>query len=678
MLGGIPPPLPLENPGVEPVEYTLEVTAVVALGVAAVTACCAGAVVTRLLRVGSSTDLIARLGLWMATGLCVVPLLLEFSPIAFTPLVVRLVCAALIAGSLATTRWSRLLRSAKRRPVQWYAVAIVLLALVAGLAIAQMGGAAVAPGVDSVHHLMLARLIVAHGGVPPDLEPFIAGGRLAYHWGAHANVAFVALLLGSKDPFSVSALMVAYAALLRIICCLTLYAAARSLFADRTAGVIAAAVAAGFSALPAALVTQGRFTQLAGVAVLPALIALRPVGLRDANRSVLSAIVVAGMFLLQARLAIFGVAWIVAVGLFAARRWRVALVNAGITLSLSALLVLPWGVRLAREPLARSMVRGDAFAQSENRWTQRHIPAQLAWLPNNGLLLSAATAGLSGVAGLGASGGERLFSAVWLCLTIVAVAEGERRRKERKGRSARRQAARAGSDRRNGGRVVAWRPFALVAVWIALSVAALLARSPAVDATNVVPYAAAVLTAFIPMILMASGIASAAARALLPAYRTLFALVIIAASVLTGVEARGRTVVHSPVPEADAQAMHWIRANVPLNARFAVMARPFFGIYVGEDAGYFIQVLTDRRSLLPPMIYGWVSPVAQVAKTNELLRLWTTVHPDASVPKLAAAGVTHAYIGSTAQPQTRDIMRNCSQFKLIYDRNDVLIAEMKR
>ena len=122
--------------------------------------------------------------------------------------------------------------------------------------------------------------------------------------------------------------------------------------------------------------------------------------------------------------------------------------------------------------------------------------------------------------------------------------------------------------------------------------------------------------------------------------------------------------------------MKWISENIPPRADFAIMVKPFHGIYVGTDAGYWIQVLTDRRSFLPPMIYGWVSPVPRVEATNRLLHTWSTIHPDTSVTSLLQAGVTHAYIGSTADPQSRRIMRESRRFDIIYARDGVLIARL--
>ena len=507
----------------------------------------AGDLLLRLLRVPVSPDPVARVGIATAIGLSVIALLIEFSTwIRWTPASVRMFVFCLAIAWLALTRRLPRIRIARAKPCRWYLLPVLLLVLVASLAILQVRGVAVAPGVDSAHHLMLTRLIVDHGRLPASLDPYIPEGRLAYRWGIHANVAFSSLLLGQLGPFEVSRMIVLYAALLRIVGTLSMYAAARSLFADRLAGLIAGAVTAGFSALPAALVNQGRFTHLAGVAVLAALIAVPFRARRVPSQATVVAILLAGLFLIHVRVAVFGCLWVAAVTGFSIRSRREAAVWGTISVIVAALLILPQVMRLTADPLVHSMVEGSGYAQDQNRWTQRYVPAKMAWLPHNGLLLSGATAGLTGIAGLGVSAAGRLLSVVWTFVVgFVSIRLMVLRRRKR---PPARRGSRRKSSIRSPIRTGPWRSVALLAVWVAASLFVLFFRAFGIDLTNVVPFAAALLTAFIPVILLLSGIAGRVFAVLAPESRGMIAMILLASCAGFGIAQRKDYQVQSPFP----------------------------------------------------------------------------------------------------------------------------------
>jgi hypothetical protein len=622
----------------------------------------------------SMADWLSANAVAASLSVSLVPVIVLWLPfVHWTSLTVRIGAAALVAawGILQVRR--KKIRTSSRRSVRQPLLWAVLIVVIA-ISSCQVSKSDVPPGIDSVHHIMLTRLIADRGEIPWRLDPYIQEGRLVYHWGAHAGVAMLALLSGWSSAFDVASLLAAYGALLTILCSLGMYVAGRTLFGDARAGVIAAALTSGVSALPAALVQQGRFTQLAGVAILPSLLAF---GARDRNTLTASlgrGVLIAGLFMVQVRVAIFAVTWIAVDALFHLRQPRNLIRKSVAPLLIAFLLVAPWVARLIREPLAQSMFRGESFAQHENSWTQRFVPEPMIWLPNNGLLLSAATGGLTGIAGLGVSGEVRFASAVWLLTVLSAALIYARGRRNRPNRASRRRASR---ERRIPIRNPPWRTFGRLFAWIVLSATVLLVHAREFDLTNIVPYAAGALTMFVPVILVASGLIAWVARILLPKSRSIIVVLVVLSCALSAAALASRRAARSPVPSADAAAIRWLTENVAPNARFIGMCHPFNGIFVGEDAGYWIQVLSDRRSLPPPMIYGWVSPPAQVARTNSLLQMWTTTPPESSVPQLMREGITHAFIGSAAHPETRAIMRNSRRFRIIYDRNDVLIAQLQ-
>jgi hypothetical protein len=61
--------------------------------------------------------------------------------------------------------------------------------------------------------------------------------------------------------------------------------------------------------------------------------------------------------------------------------------------------------------------------------------------------------------------------------------------------------------------------------------------------------------------------------------------------------------------QADRQAIAWIDQNLPPGEQFLI--NPFlwgYGLYAGQDGGYWITPLSGRRTLPPPVLYGLGNP----------------------------------------------------------------------
>lgn len=72
---------------------------------------------------------------------------------------------------------------------------------------------------------------------------------------------------------------------------------------------------------------------------------------------------------------------------------------------------------------------------------------------------------------------------------------------------------------------------------------------------------------------------------------------------------------HIYLRPSDLLVMNWIENNLPTDALFVVNALQFDwspGWMIGSDAGYWIPLLSNRGSVMLPMVYfmEWVNPVA--------------------------------------------------------------------
>ncbi len=119
--------------------------------------------------------------------------------------------------------------------------------------------------VDSVHHSAIVRLILAQGGLPESYRPFADVDQVYYHLGYHVAVAILTRISG----LSVEQTMLWFGQALQVVVCVGIYFVAVRWTGRRSAGLLAMIVPGTLSLMPAYYVTWGRYTQLAGLAVLP-------------------------------------------------------------------------------------------------------------------------------------------------------------------------------------------------------------------------------------------------------------------------------------------------------------------------------------------------------------------------------------------------------------------------
>jgi hypothetical protein len=125
-------------------------------------------------------------------------------------------------------------------------------------------------GADTYHHTLIAQLLVERGGLPDSYTPYAPIQSFAYHFGFHSLVAWlhwwtgadVGALTGLTGHLvnAAVALSVAFFVLRRV--------------GDGLAAALAAWLVAFLCVFPAYLVNWGRFTQAAGLVLLPVAAAL--------------------------------------------------------------------------------------------------------------------------------------------------------------------------------------------------------------------------------------------------------------------------------------------------------------------------------------------------------------------------------------------------------------------
>lgn len=146
---------------------------------------------------------------------------------------------------------------------------ISIFLLTASVRLAMVRDLAAPAWVDSVHHALIIRQILELGMLPQNYLPAMESQYATYHSGFHAANAFFLWL--SSMPLPAGFLL--FSQVLNALCIFPVYLFTTTFTRSRLAGVLAALIAGSFTPMPAYYASWGRFTQLAGLLILPVCLA---------------------------------------------------------------------------------------------------------------------------------------------------------------------------------------------------------------------------------------------------------------------------------------------------------------------------------------------------------------------------------------------------------------------
>lgn len=473
------------------------------------------------------------------------------------------------------------------------ATAIALVALFASRAL-PVGSLALPLWGDAVHHSALAQLIVDQGGYFSSWQPYADAQSFTYHPGFHT---FLAGLYSLTDLDTGRGAIFA-GQIMNMLAVVAVAPLASRLSGNRWAGLVAVAVAGFLLEVPQAYTNWSRWTQLAGQMILPAAMLAVWHFLQRPNLRIgaLAALLAVGLALTHYRIillwAIF--AAIVWIGLALQRRDQSILRNTAALIALAcsvALLFAPWALRTWRSELARSFT------------------AKLA---------TPATAVPDAVRSYNdATGGPTAYIPLPFWLLAAGAAA---------------YSARAG--RRSGLLVAGWS----IAVWLAANPGLL-----GLPGAGILSNFAINIAAYIPI---AAIIGSAAPS-------STFVSLAVAAAAAYGLAVRPADVQpapHSMAAAPDVRAAQWVRSAIYDDVLIAVNGFvPTPGGYVaGTDGGWWLRVLSGRRTTIPPMqSQAETQPTPDALERVRALASLTdgSLPAEQAVPRLRALGVTHIYVG---------------------------------
>lgn len=486
--------------------------------------------------------------------------------------------------------------------------------------------------VDSLHHVLIVQVILQNGGVPATLEPILPV-PFYYHFGFHVLAAIFTFWSGL--PAQEAVLVIGQ--VLNAAVALSIYRLGISLWGDwRRAGT--AALLAGFvSQMPAYYVTWGRYTLLAGLVLLPLAMAVsidlvHPRGRRRLQMIQLG-LLTGGVLLAHYFAALLLALFLVFLGVQALwgdvrdgrgpreARW-LALLGAA---SGGAILASPWIIRVWHFSKQSVNVQAISPAQPVDAI---YFPDYLSYLwrmagPNrNYLLLALALLGLIIVAWR--SRGRAL--AGWtVALGLISLPWG----------------IHLNPFRPDHAVIVLFLPVTLLATDFLFAVGGRIQRGGLASAAQV-GLAAALLSLLVWGVWDTRDILNPA------------------------------TILAS---EADLDAIHWIEANTPPNARFFINVTHWqYGIYRGVDGGWWIDLLTGRETILPPVMYA-LGTSEYYNQINSWAEQASHVEgcTDGFKDLIREAGLTYVFLGSEPGALRPDEVSACQYLSMVYEQGGVSI-----
>lgn len=486
--------------------------------------------------------------------------------------------------------------------------------------------------VDSVHHVLIVRLILENQGLPDTLDPYLPVMFL-YHFAFHALGAVYSFLARLAPEQAVLLL----GQILNAAVALSVYRLGKALWGDWRRAILSALLVGFVTQMPAYYATWGRYTLLAGMVLLPLAMAdAVDIVQKGPTRARLAslAILTGGLFLAHYFATYLFAIFLVFLGcqaLFWDYRQRTLIKDsrwlplAGAVL-VGAILAAPWLSRM--EGYAQGAMRLGVLSPSIEAVEEVYFPRYLPYLWHllgplrNQVLLIPAVLGLA--------------IAMWR-----------------------------------------WRIRAL-AIWgLALGLFSL------PWGVYLAPFRPdhVVIVLFLPIALFVSDILVS----LLDWWNHMrfswvknFA-VMLASLFLFGWGIWTTRSMLNPATvlatQADLQAIQWIDANLPQEARFLINVSHWqAGIFRGVDGGWWITPLTGRWTSLPAVLYTmgekeYVDQVKSLAERTSRLQGCTPEFWEI----IRTAGITHIYLSKGKGSLQPNNLENCPNLELIYQAGGISV-----
>ena len=537
---------------------------------------------------------------------------------------------------------------------KWFLNILLLLIFIFSLSIRliMVRDLATPAWVDSVHHALIGRLIYETGAIPQSYSPLLNIQTANYHSGFHSNFAFFLWLSGLDIP---KALLI-FGQFLNALMVFSSYLFAITFTRSRLAGILAALATGVFTPMPAYFTSWGRYTQLAGLVILPASFALlyfilnqrvktkidltlRPGKPNSLATFLLAGLVCGGLFLTHYRVMVFLAALVLSfllISLFLwakkrkAQRW---IVNTSIYIFLLTLISIgfsyPWWPSSISTLFKPSLVWGNV--------TKIKVFSDFSW----SLLTSA-----SGIYILVISGAGMAW-AIW--------------KRE----------------------IFPW----IFIIWVSFLFFFANLGALGLPLNGFVNNMSVTISLFLPIACLFGYLLGWIIDGwgnILPSRVTKYYQVIVFGifTFLSFFAAPAILTIINPTTiisrHADLEAIDWLNYHLP---RFEkVLINPFswgYGIYAGGDGGYWISAITNHPTDPPPVLYGLDVNTSTIASEMSQNVIQTNGNPEKIYQMMVSKDIKYLFLGAKGGIFSPQAFLNSPLYQNIYSENGTWIFKVK-
>jgi hypothetical protein len=132
--------------------------------------------------------------------------------------------------------------------------------------------------------------------------------------------------------------------------------------------------------------------------------------------------------------------------------------------------------------------------------------------------------------------------------------------------------------------------------------------------------------------------------------------------------------------QADAPALAWIQANIPRDETFLI--NPFswgYGLYAGNDGGYWITPIAGQRTMPPAVLYGFDTRRERIRQTSKLAQQVIDLSGDAQGlhDLLIHENIQYIYIGARGGALSPSLLQSSPAFDLLYQQDGAWVFQVK-
>jgi hypothetical protein len=540
--------------------------------------------------------------------------------------------------------------SVKNIRISWPAIALALVFLFSlCVRLAMVRDLATPAWVDSVHHSLLARLILEQGSLPLTYTPYVQVTTTSYHTGYHSLLAMFTWLSG----LSLDQSMLIFGQFLNALAVLAVYLFTMTFTRKPAAGVFAGLVAGLMTPMPAYYTSWGRYTQLTGLLILPVTFMYLKILLEQnstlffspktykGNISLVLLVVIslAGLLLVHYRVLAFLAALMAAyLGIIwfqestrdrSVKKIAIDIANLSFIGFLTLLLTLSWWPAALQSfviPVAIAPGATKPFSDFSWSYLNTALGKYALGLASLGLLWS----------------------------------------------------------------IIQRRTFGLIMVlWVALMFLFANLGALGLPGANMVNNTSVAITLFLPIALLSGYLLGWVVEGwtewLPPHWKPVYwGAVSLAGLGLALVSARYLLPILNPgtilTRQADLPAIQWVAENIPADK--TILINPFlwgYGLYAGSDGGYWISPLAERKTFPPAALYNYDFDSDNPANiSNNAQRVINyAADPTALHSFLIDQNIQYVFSGVRGGPLSPKLLKASPLFKLLYESEGVTIFKVK-